>query len=51
MREDPNAPPESRTSLLAEKYILFADPAYATWPTVACDLFWTEFAIIMAQGC
>ena len=51
VREDRNAPPEMRTSLLAEKYIRFADPAYAAWPTVACDLFWTEFAIIMAEGC
>jgi hypothetical protein len=51
VREDPNAPPARRTALLAEKYIRFADPAYLTWPTVACDLFWTEFAITMALGC
>jgi hypothetical protein len=51
VRHDENAPPERATSLLAEKYILFDDPAFADWPTVACDLFWTEFAIVMALGC
>jgi hypothetical protein len=51
VREDPLAPPALRTSLLAEKYIRFADPAYLTWPTLACDLFWTEYAITMALGC
>jgi hypothetical protein len=50
VREDPNAPTDRRTALLAEKYILFDGP-YATWPTLACDLFWTEFAITMALGC
>ena len=52
VREDPHAPdPTKRTSMLAEKFIRFKDPAYQTWPTVACDLFWTEFAITMALGC
>jgi hypothetical protein len=51
VRQDPLAPAGRRTSLLAEKYIRFADPAYETWPTVACDTFWTEFAITMALGC
>jgi hypothetical protein len=50
VQEDPNAPTDRRTALLAEKYILFDGP-YATWPTLACDLFWTEFAITMALGC
>lgn len=51
VREDPYAPTSKRTALLAEKYILFRDPKYAAWPTLACDLFWTEFAITMALGC
>jgi hypothetical protein len=52
VREDPHAPdPTKRTSMLAEKFIRFKDPAYESWPTVACDLFWTEFAITMALGC
>ena len=52
VREDRLAPdPTKRTAMLAEKFIRFEDPAYLTWPTVACDLFWTEFAIIMALGC
>jgi hypothetical protein len=52
VREDRLAPdPAKRTTLLAEKFIRFKDPAYESWPTVACDLFWTEFAITMALGC
>jgi hypothetical protein len=51
VREDPLAPPARRTTCLAEKYIRFADPEFETWPTVACDTFWTEFCITMALGC
>jgi len=51
VREDPLAPPARRTTCLAEKYIRFADTAFETWPTVACDTFWTEFCITMALGC
>jgi hypothetical protein len=51
VREDPLAPSGQRTLLLAEKYIRFADAKYQAWPTLACDTFWTEFAIVMAEGC
>jgi hypothetical protein len=51
VREDKYAPASQRTSLLCEKLIRFSDPAYLTWPTLACDTFWTEFAVTMANGC
>jgi len=45
-----NGDPKRRTRLSAEKCILFKDEAMATWPTLACDLFWMEFTISAALG-
>ena len=35
----------------AKKAILFADPVQASWPTIACDTFWTDQVIDAAVGC
>lgn len=50
-RHDPDLPPERATRLTAEKCIAFTDPAMALWPTLCCDLFWTELTITVALGC
>jgi hypothetical protein len=50
-RYDEDLPEGHRTQLTAEKCIAFADPAMASWPTMCCDLFWTELTITVALGC
>jgi hypothetical protein len=42
---------QGRTRVSAKKAILFADPVQATWPTIACDTFWTDQVIDAAVGC
>jgi hypothetical protein len=50
-RHDPDLPAERATRITAEKCIAFTDPAMALWPTLCCDLFWTELTITVALGC
>jgi hypothetical protein len=40
-----------RTRVSAKKAILFKDPVLASWPTIACDTFWTDLVIAAAVGC
>jgi hypothetical protein len=40
-----------RTRVSAKKAILFIDPVLATWPSVACDTFWTDLVVVAAAGC
>jgi hypothetical protein len=44
-------PHRGRTRVSAKKVILFADPVFRTWPTIACDTFWTDMVIAAAVGC
>lgn len=44
-------PHRGRTRVSAKKAILFADPVFRTWPTIACDTFWTDMVIAAAVGC
>lgn len=50
-RHDPDLPAGHATQITAEKCIAFKDPAMASWPTMCCDLFWTELTITVALGC
>jgi hypothetical protein len=50
-REDPCHPPGRTTQLFTEKCLRFAAPALRTWPTLLCDLYWMEFAMLAALGC
>ena len=40
-----------RTRVSAKKAILFKDPVLRTWPTIACDTFWTDLVIAAAVEC
>jgi len=42
---------QGSTRVSAKKAILFADELQATWPTLACDTFWTDQVIDAAVGC
>jgi hypothetical protein len=42
---------QGRTRVSAKKAILFVDAVQATWPTLACDTFWTDQVIDAAVGC
>jgi hypothetical protein len=42
---------QGRTRVSAKKAILFEDAVQATWPTIACDTFWTDLVIDAAVGC
>ncbi len=44
-------PPAEQTMCQAEKFVKWADPAAASWPSLSCDLFWTELTILAALGC
>jgi hypothetical protein len=44
-------PHRGRTRVSAKKVILFVDPVFRTWPTIACDTFWTDMVIAAAVGC
>jgi hypothetical protein len=51
VRRVPAGEHQGHTRVLAKKVILFADPLLRTWPTLACDTFWTEMVIAAAVGC
>ncbi len=42
---------KGRTRVSAKKAIRFKDPVLASWPTIACDTFWTDLVIAAAVGC
>ncbi|HEX6227956.1 MAG TPA: hypothetical protein VFZ41_00665, partial [Solirubrobacterales bacterium] len=42
---------QGRTRVSAKKAILFKEPVLASWPTIACDTFWTDLVIAAAVGC
>jgi hypothetical protein len=42
---------QGRTRVSAKKAILFKNPVFASWPTIACDTFWTDLVIAAAVGC
>jgi hypothetical protein len=42
---------QGRTRVSAKKAILFKNSVFASWPTIACDTFWTDLVIAAAVGC
>lgn len=40
-----------RTRVTTRKLIGFKNPMLASWPTVACDTFWTDLVVNAAVGC
>ena len=51
VRQDPCHPSGARTQLFSEKCLRFRDPALRAWPTLLCDLYWMELAMLTALGC